>query len=62
MRSGGASNPTTCRPSAQIIRDAAADDYKVQSFVQGIVASQAFRMSRIDVPETTTTAPAAGRH
>ncbi|MBP7778149.1 MAG: DUF1592 domain-containing protein [Acidobacteria bacterium] len=47
----------------QIISDAAADDYRVQSFVQGIVASQAFRMSRIDAPETTTTAPAAGaRH
>jgi hypothetical protein len=45
----------------QIIRDAAANNYKVQSFVQGIVASQAFRMSRIDAPETTTAAPAA-RH
>jgi hypothetical protein len=45
----------------QIIRDGAASNYKVQSFVQGIVASQAFRMSRIDAPETTTAAPAA-RH
>jgi mono/diheme cytochrome c family protein len=42
----------------QIIRDAAANDYKVQAFIQGVVASQAFRMSRIDTPETTT----AGRH
>jgi Protein of unknown function (DUF1588)/Protein of unknown function (DUF1592)/Protein of unknown function (DUF1585) len=46
----------------QIIRDGAANGYKVQSFVHGIVGSPAFRMSRIDVPETTTTAPAAGRH
>ncbi len=46
----------------QIIREAAANDYKVQSFVQGIVASQAFRMTRIDAPETTTMAPAVARH
>ncbi len=45
----------------EIIQTAAADDYKVQSFLQGIVASQAFRMSRIDAPDTTATAPAA-RH
>jgi mono/diheme cytochrome c family protein len=45
----------------QIIGDAAANGYKVQSFVQGLVASQAFRMSRVDAPETTT-APAAARH
>ncbi len=47
----------------QIIREAAANNYKVQTFVQGIVASQAFRMTRIDAPETTTMAPAAvARH
>jgi len=44
----------------QIIRDAAATGYQVQSFVQGVAASQAFRMSRIDAPEPTTTA--GGRH
>ena len=47
----------------QIIRDAAANGYKMQTFVQGVVASQAFRMSRVEAPETTTTAPAAaGNH
>ena len=47
----------------QIIRDAAASNYKVQSFVQGIVASPAFRMSRIDALLSTTMAPAAvARH
>ena len=47
----------------QIIRDAAANGYKMQTFVQGVVASQAFRMSRVAAPETTTTAPAAaGNH
>ncbi|MFO1333428.1 MAG: DUF1592 domain-containing protein [Rubrivivax sp.] len=43
----------------QIIRDAAANGYKMQTFVQGVVASQAFRMSRVEPAETTTTAPAA---
>ena len=47
----------------RVIRDAAAQDYKVTAFVQGVVASQAFRMSRAEVPESTTTAaPAGGRH
>ncbi len=48
----------------RVIRDAAAQDYKVTAFVHGVVASQAFRMSRAEVPESTTTAaPAAGgRH
>ncbi len=47
----------------QIIRDAAANGYKMQTFVQGVVASQAFRMSRVEAPETTTMAPAAaGNH
>jgi hypothetical protein len=45
----------------RIIQDAAAQDYKVSAFVRGVVASPAFRMSRADLPETTTT-PAAGRH
>ena len=44
---------------AEALRDAG---YRVQAFVQGVVASPAFRMSRIDAPETTTTAPAAARH
>ncbi|MEZ5290016.1 MAG: DUF1592 domain-containing protein [Vicinamibacterales bacterium] len=43
----------------QIIRDAAADGYKMQTFLQGIVASQAFRMSRVDPAETTTAAAPA---
>ena len=46
----------------QIIKDAAAQNYKVVAFVQGVAASQAFKMSRAaDAPETTT-APVAGRH
>jgi mono/diheme cytochrome c family protein len=46
----------------QIIRDAAPGGYRMQAFVQGVVASQAFRMSRLDAPEPTTTAAAAARH
>jgi hypothetical protein len=48
----------------RIIRDAAAQDNTVAAFVQGVAASQAFRMSRAELPETATTtvAPAAGRH
>ncbi|MEZ5417491.1 MAG: DUF1592 domain-containing protein [Vicinamibacterales bacterium] len=45
----------------QIIRDAEASGYRMQSFVQGIAASQAFRMSRVEATDTTTAAPAA-RH
>jgi mono/diheme cytochrome c family protein len=44
----------------RIIRDAAAQDHTVAAFVQGVAASQAFRMSRAELPESTTTvAPAA---
>jgi hypothetical protein len=43
----------------RIIREAAAQDYKVTAFVQGVVASDAFRMSRAELPEATTTAPVA---
>jgi mono/diheme cytochrome c family protein len=47
----------------RVIRDAAAQRHTVTAFVQGVVASQAFRMSRVELPESTTTvAPAAGRH
>ena len=35
----------------RIIRDAAASNYTVTAFVQGVVASQAFRMSRSELPE-----------
>ena len=34
-------------------RDAARQDYRVSAFVQGIVKSQAFRMSRPSQTETT---------
>jgi hypothetical protein len=44
----------------QVIREAAADDYKVSTFVQGVVATQAFRMSRIEAADTATTV--ATRH
>ncbi|MEP7117321.1 MAG: DUF1592 domain-containing protein [Acidobacteriota bacterium] len=39
----------------QIIRDAAAQNYKVTAFVQGVAASQAFKMSRAADAATTTT-------
>ncbi len=39
----------------QIIKDAAAQNYKVSAFVQGVVASQAFRMSQIAPSPTMTT-------
>jgi hypothetical protein len=45
----------------QIIRTAAADGHRMQAFVHGVVASQAFRMSRSDAVEPTLTAPTA-RH
>ena len=42
----------------QIIKDASAQHYKMSVFVQGVVASQAFRMSRAaDAAETTPAAP-----
>ena len=39
----------------QIIKDAAAQNYKVSAFVQGVVASQAFRMSQMAPSATMTT-------
>ncbi len=39
----------------QIIKDAAAQNYKVSAFVQGVVASQAFQKSQIAPSVTTTT-------
>jgi mono/diheme cytochrome c family protein len=46
----------------RIIRDAAAQDNTVAAFVQGVAASQAFRMSRAELPESATTTAVAGRH
>jgi hypothetical protein len=46
----------------QIIRDAAAQNYNTTAFVQGIVASQAFRMSRVEAHESTTTVAPGARH
>ena len=46
----------------RVIRDAAASNYTVTAFVQGVVASQAFRMSRPDLPEPAATTTADGRH
>ena len=50
---------STCRRFGAIVRDAAAQDYKMSAFVQGVVKSAAFRMSRAELPEATTTAPVA---
>jgi hypothetical protein len=38
-----------------IIRAAAADDYKMSSFILGVVKSDAFRMKRAEAPPTETT-------
>jgi cytochrome c553 len=46
----------------RIIRDAAARDYRVTAFVQGVVASQAFQMSRPTAPDAVPTTTADGRH
>jgi uncharacterized protein DUF1588/uncharacterized protein DUF1592/uncharacterized protein DUF1585 len=47
----------------RIIRDAGARNLSVAAFVQGVVASQAFQMSRPEAPETAPTTTAAdGRH
>jgi hypothetical protein len=47
----------------RIIRDAAARNYSVAAFVQGVVASQAFQMSRPVGPESAPLTTAAdGRH
>jgi hypothetical protein len=37
----------------KVIRDAAANDYKVSSFVLGVVTSPAFRMTGPERAETT---------
>jgi hypothetical protein len=39
----------------QIIKDAAAQNYKVSAFVQGVVASQAFQKSQMAPSATMTT-------
>ncbi len=42
----------------QIVKVAAAQNYKMSAFVQGVVASQAFKMSRVaETPDTTLAAP-----
>ncbi|MGE0360295.1 MAG: DUF1592 domain-containing protein [Vicinamibacterales bacterium] len=46
----------------RIIQDAAGRDYKVAAFVQGVVASRAFQMSRPAPPEAVPTTTADGRH
>ena len=60
--SAAASSRSTCRPSARSSATPRPRTTRCTAFVQGVVASQAFRMSRAELPETTTTAPAAGRH
>ena len=54
MRSAAASNPTTCRRSAQIVRDAKAKNYRFSAFISGVANSAAFRMGRVAPVETTT--------
>jgi hypothetical protein len=42
----------------QIVKAAAAQNYKMSAFVHGVVASQAFKMSRVaEAPDTTLAAP-----
>ena len=48
----------------RIIREAAAQDYRMSAFIQGVIDSAAFQRVRVpakDAPITTTTAPVAGR-
>jgi hypothetical protein len=45
-----------------IQRDAVKQDYKISAFVQGVVRSQAFRMSRPAAPDTTAPAVAPPDH
>ena len=42
-----------------IVRDAADDDYRISSFVLGVVLSEAFRMQTVE-PVATETSGAAG--
>jgi hypothetical protein len=44
-----------------IVRDAAKADYKISALVQGVVKSQAFRMSKPGPAAETTEAPAPAR-
>jgi hypothetical protein len=44
----------------KIIRDAAAQDYRMSAFLQGVIESPAFQRVRAPVePAATTTAPVA---
>ncbi len=48
----------------KIIHDAAARDYRMSAFIEGVIDSAAFQRVRVaakDVPMTTTLAPVAGR-
>ena len=45
---------------AAIVRDAADDDYRVSSFVLGVVMSDAFRMQSAESIATETSSPAGG--
>jgi mono/diheme cytochrome c family protein len=48
----------------KIIRDAAAQNYRIGAFIEGVIDSAAFQRVRVpakDAPVTTTSAPVAGR-
>ena len=56
--------PTDMPTVRRIIREAAARDYRMSAFIQGVIDSPAFQRVRVpakDAPITTTTAPVAGR-
>ena len=56
--------PTDMPTVRRIIREAAAQDYRMSAFIQGVIDSAAFQRVRVpakDAPITTTTAPVAGR-
>jgi hypothetical protein len=45
----------------KVIRDAAAQDYRMSAFITGVIESPAFQRARVpDKEATTTTAPVAG--
>ena len=60
-RSAAASSTSISRPSARSAKAAEANNYKISSFILGVVKSDAFRMRRVEPEATTTETKASGR-
>ena len=52
MRWVAGSNITTCQRYAKIVKEAETNDYRLSSFIRGVVNSEAFKMKRIPEVET----------